>query len=91
MNVILKLCGVGAAGVMLITGPISADANIGRGDNTAANNGNSRMHVALNPQPLPPRCLPPGCKNGGGGIRAKPAVRFHKPPHAGDDWQQRRQ
>jgi hypothetical protein len=29
--------------------------------------------IKLNPQPLPPRCLPPGCGHGGGGVR-RPAV-----------------
>lgn len=91
MSIILKLCGVGAASVVLIMGTISADANIGRSDDTAAKNTDTGVHVALNPQPLPPRCLPPGCKNGGGGIRAKTAVRFHKPPNAGAGSQQRLQ
>jgi hypothetical protein len=91
MNILLKLCGVGTASIMLITGTISANANIGSDDGTTARVANTGTHVALNPQPLPPRCLPPGCKPGGGGIKAKPAVQAIKPPHTGDDWQQRRQ
>ncbi len=86
MNFLLKLCGVGAASIMLITGTISANANIGRDDGASAKLANTGTRVALNPQPLPPRCLTPGCKPGGGGKKVRPAVRAPKPPHAGDDW-----
>jgi hypothetical protein len=51
---------------MMAAGTMTASADIGRED-ASSNAGNIGTIVAINPQPLPPRCLPPGCKGGGNG------------------------
>jgi len=72
-----KLCAAGIVCAALAAGTMAANANVGSGDVAPA----ARLGtvVALNPQPLPPRCLPPGCKSGGGGIRIRSATRRIKP------------
>jgi hypothetical protein len=64
MNTILKLCGACIACAMLVTGTISANADIGRDDGTAKT-ASIGTQVALNPQPLPPRCWRCGTRHGG--------------------------
>src|SRR5260370_13005847 len=64
MNTILKLCGACIACAMLVAGTISANADIGRDDGTAKTV-SIGTQVALNPQPLPPRCWGCGTRHGG--------------------------
>jgi hypothetical protein len=45
---------------------VAARADIGR-DDAAPKAQNTGTMIALNPQPLPPRCLPPGCGGGNKG------------------------
>jgi hypothetical protein len=62
--------------VVLAAATVAVSANVGR-DSAAPKAQNIGTAVALNPQPLPPRCLPPGCKGGGKTVRHKtvlPAV-----------------
>jgi hypothetical protein len=54
----------------LAAATVAASADIGR-DNAASKAESIGTMVALNPQPLPPRCLPPGCRGGGGNGPAK--------------------
>jgi hypothetical protein len=54
----------------LAAATVAASADIGR-DDAAAKAESITTMVALNPQPLPPRCLPPGCRGGGGSGPAK--------------------
>jgi hypothetical protein len=54
----------------LAAATVAASADIGR-DNAAPKAESIGTMVALNPQPLPPRCLPPGCQGGGGNGPAK--------------------
>jgi hypothetical protein len=49
---------------VLAAATVAASATIGR-DSAAPKTQNIGTAIALNPQPLPPRCLPPGCKGGG--------------------------
>ena len=68
-----RLVGVCALTFTVLTAAtVAASANIGR-DNAApkAESIGTIVAVVLNPQPLPPRCLPPGCKGGGRGGPAK--------------------
>lgn len=85
MHIFFKLSGAIVSSVLLIAGTVSANADIGRDDvaATAVNAGTKSVgiQVALNPQPLPPRCASPPCKSGGGGIRARAAVHRGRPPH----------
>jgi hypothetical protein len=50
------------------TAASAAESGLGNGTTTVAANPGIGTIVALklNPQPLPPRCLPPGCKGGPG-------------------------
>jgi hypothetical protein len=58
----------------LAAGMISANADIDRAyANPTAGIGTI---VALNPQPLPPRCQPPHCKPNGGGAKTRSFGRF---------------
>src|SRR5258708_34950993 len=70
MNTISKLCGACIACAMLVAGTISANADIGRDDGTAKTV-SIGTQVALNPQPLPPRCWGCGTRHGGVG-RGRP-------------------
>jgi hypothetical protein len=56
--------------VAFAAGTVAANATAGSGDVTAATATKAAIGivVALNPQPLPPRCLPPGCKKPKGGV-----------------------
>jgi hypothetical protein len=54
----------------LAAATVAASADIGR-DDAASKAESIGTVVALNPQPLPPRCLPPGCRGGGGSGPAK--------------------
>ncbi len=54
----------------LVAATFAVSADIGR-DNAGPKAESIGTMVALNPQPLPPRCLPPGCKGGGGNGPAK--------------------
>jgi hypothetical protein len=54
----------------LIAATVAASADIGR-DDAASKAESIGTAIALNPQPLPPRCLPPGCRGGGGSGPAK--------------------
>jgi hypothetical protein len=49
---------------LLATATVAANADIGRNDAAPKAEGIGTV-VALYPQPLPWRCLPPGCKGGG--------------------------
>ena len=75
MNTILRFSGTSIACLLLVAGTISANADTGRDDIAAATGGtvtkSMGTQVALNPQPLPPRCLPPGCKSGGGIVKVR--------------------
>jgi hypothetical protein len=78
MEIIMKT--ILTLSVLLIAGTItmSANANASRDDvgATAAISGTKiGIEVALNPQPLPPRCQPPGCGAGGGHGIARSNVR----------------
>ena len=64
MNTILKLCGACIACAMLVAGTISANADIGRDDGTSKTV-SIGTQVALNLQPLPPRCRGCGTRHGG--------------------------
>jgi hypothetical protein len=80
MNMILKLCGACITCAMLVTGTISANADIGRDDGTSKTV-SIGTQVALNPQPLPPRCW--GCShNRGSGTRSS-AIRGWPNRHFG--------
>jgi hypothetical protein len=66
-----KLVGACAiAFTALVAATVAASADIGR-DDTTPKVGTIGTLVALNPLPLPPRCLPPGCKGGGSSGPAK--------------------
>jgi hypothetical protein len=54
----------------LAAATVAASADIG-GDDAASKAESIGTAIALNPQPLPPRCLPPGCRGGGGSGPAK--------------------
>jgi hypothetical protein len=54
----------------LVAATVTASADIGR-DDANPKAGIIGTMVALNPQPLPPRCLPPGCKGGSSSGPAK--------------------
>ena len=54
----------------LAAATVAASADISR-DDAVSKAGSIGTVVALNPQPLPPRCLPPGCRGGGGSGPAK--------------------
>jgi hypothetical protein len=54
----------------LAAATVAASADIGRDDGASKAESIGTM-VALNPQPLPPRCLPLGCRGGGGNGPAK--------------------
>ena len=74
MNGVSKLRAACIVCAVLAAGTIAANANVGGGD-VAPMSARIGTMVALNPQPLPPRCLSPGCKSGGGGIKIKPTSR----------------
>jgi len=64
---------VGACAIafaVLAAATIAASADTGR-DYAATKAESIGTVVALKPQPLPWRCLPPGCKGGGGNGPAK--------------------
>jgi hypothetical protein len=67
------LCSCAMAFAVLAAATVVARANIGR-DSAAPKAQNIGTAVALNPQPLPPRCLPPGCKGGGKTVSHKHKV-----------------
>jgi hypothetical protein len=55
---------------VLTAATVAASADMGR-DGPVVRTESIGTVVALNPQPLPPRCLPQGCKGGGGSGPAK--------------------
>ncbi len=63
-NRLIGACAI--AFTALAAGTVAASADLGRND-AGPNLGSIGTMVGLNPQPLPPRCLPPGCKGGGNG------------------------
>jgi hypothetical protein len=65
---LVRACGI--AFTALAAATVAASADTGRYD-AATKAERIGTVVALNPQPLPPRCLPPGCKGGGGNGPAK--------------------
>jgi hypothetical protein len=71
MATMRRLAGASAlAFTALAAATVAASADIGR-DDAASKAESIGTVVALNPQPLPPRCLPPGCRGGGGNGPAK--------------------
>jgi hypothetical protein len=65
---LVRACGI--AFTALTAATVAAAADTGR-DNAATKAESIGTVVALKPQPLPWRCLPPGCKGGGGSGPAK--------------------
>jgi hypothetical protein len=58
----------------LAAGMVAANADIGGPD--ASPTAGIETILALNPQPLPPRCQPPHCKPNGGGAKTRAFHRF---------------
>ena len=65
---LVRACAIAFAALAAAT--VAASADTGHDDSVAKAEGIGTV-VAFRPQPIPWRCLPPGCKGGGGNGPAK--------------------